>query len=99
MSAATPAMPLAKPDILRILANTPAKIQHTTGMIASLLAMPSITASAYCFLSFAKKKGIKIAVKAGTQRAPSEMDCHTKVVIMIITIKIMNGRNETPAPP
>src|SRR5699024_4938720 len=72
--AATPAIPSANPEVRRILAKTPAKIQHTTGTIASLLAIPSIIVLAYSFLSLAKKKATTNAVYAGTQRAPSEIE-------------------------
>ena len=97
--AATPAIPAASPETLKTLENTPANIQHTIGTRHSSLAIPEITTCEYCFLSFDRKKGIKSARKAGTQSAPSEIDPQTKVVIIIVMIKITNGKRETPAPP
>lgn len=99
IDAATPAIPLAKPEDLRIVAKTPANIQQTIGIMASSFAIPFMIVSAYTFLSFAKKKAMIKPLKAGTQRAPSEIDPQTKVVMMINVIKITKGKNDTHSPP
>lgn len=46
IEAESPAIPPASPEDLKILEKTPANIQHTIGIIASLLAIPSIRVSA-----------------------------------------------------
>ena len=45
IDAAIPAIPSANPESLNILEKTPANIQQTTGIIASLLAIPLIITS------------------------------------------------------
>ena len=99
MPAAIPATPAARPDSRRIREKTPAKSQHTTGMIASLLAMPAIIVSAYCRLFLAKKKATIKARKAGSHSAPSDIDPKWKVVSTISTRKITKGRKDIHAPP
>ena len=74
MPAAIPATPAASPDSRRIRENTPANSQQTTGMMASLLAIPLIMVSAYCFLFLEKKNAITNARKAGSHRAPSDIE-------------------------
>ena len=46
MPAARPAMAAARPEERRMRENTPANSQQTTGVMASLLAMPSMMTSA-----------------------------------------------------
>ena len=64
-----------------------------------MLAMPAIMVSAYCRLFLAKKKAITNARKAGSHRAPSEMDPKWNVVSTMRTRKITKGRNDIQAPP
>ena len=72
--AATPAMAAARPEERRMRENTPANSQQTTGVIASLLDIPSMMVLAYSPLFFAKKKEMTRARKAGSHKAPSEIE-------------------------